>query len=732
MPPAPEAALSRRAMLQGGGALAAGLLIAIELPWAAARAATAVATASAPEPVPTGQRFNAFIHIAPDDRVTFTLPAVEMGQGVYTSQSQCIAEELDVALDTVIAAHAPPDQANYGNPVFVVQATGGSTTTMAWSGPLRKAGATARALLVAAAAARLNVDPASLTTENGVITHAGSGRSLRYGEVADAAARLKPPAEVPLKDPARFRLIGKPVHRIDTPAKAVGKTVYGIDVMLPGMKFATLRSSPVLGGKVGKVDQAPALAVPGVSQVVVLDDLVAVVANSTWAAMQGLDALAIDWAPGANAGLDQAKLWADLEKASQGAGAVAKKEGDALAKLKDGDLYEESYELPYLAHAPMEMTNCTVHVQGGACELWTGTQVPGFAQAGAATALGIPPEKVTVNNHLIGGGFGRRLEVDGVVKAVRIAAKVDGPVKVIWSREEDIRQQLYRPLYHEHLNARLDNGRITAWHHRVTGGSVMAHWLPPAFKDGIDVDAVDGAAEVPYAVGDRLVEYIRHESAVPVQFWRGVGPNGSIFAIECFIDLIANKTGTDPLAFRRGLLEKNARALGVLNLAADKAGWGTPPPASPLGARRGRGIALMNAFGSYLAAIADVAVNDAGDTSVTRLVIAADVGKVINPDILEAQVQGGAAFGLSAVLFGRITFAGGAVEQGNFNDYRIIRIDEMPVIEVHVVPSQENSGGIGEPGTVVTQPAVANAVYAATGVQLRRMPIDRALIAKGG
>ncbi|HEX7849709.1 MAG TPA: molybdopterin cofactor-binding domain-containing protein [Sphingomonas sp.] len=724
MPPAPEAAgLSRRAVLYGGGALTAGLLVAIELPWTAARGA---------EPAPTGKRFNAFIHIAPDDRVTFTLPAVEMGQGVYTSQTQCIADELDVALDKVIAAHAPPDQANYGSPVFVVQATGGSTTTMAWSGPLRKAGATARAMLVAAAAARWRVDAASLTTANGVITHAPSGRSARYGEVADAASRLEPPPEVKLKDPAQFRLIGKPVHRIDTPDKATGKTVYGIDTMLPGMKFATLMASPVLGGKVGKVDQAPALAVKGVRQVVVLDDLVAVVADNTWAAMQGLNALSIDWAPGANADLDQARLWSDLEKASQGPGVVAKKEGDASAKLKDGTLFEASYELPYLAHAPMEMTNCTAHVQGGTCEVWTGTQVPGFAQAGAAKVLGIAPEKVTINNHMIGGGFGRRLEVDGVVKAVRIAAHVDGPVKVIWSREEDIRQQLYRPLYHERLKARLEGGRITAWHHRVTGGSVMAHWLPPAFKDGIDSDAVDGAAEVPYAVGDRLVEYIRHESAVPVAFWRGVGPNGSIFSIECFLDLIARKTGADPLAFRRGLLEKNPRALGVLNLAAEKASWGMPPPSSPFGARLGRGMALLNAFGSYLAAVADVAVNDEGDVRVTRLVIAADVGEVVNPDILEAQIQGGAAFGLSAVLFGRISFAGGRVEQGNFNDYRIIRIDEMPVIEVHVVPSDAGSGGIGEPGTVVSQPAVANAVYAATGVQLTRMPIDRALIAKGG
>jgi isoquinoline 1-oxidoreductase beta subunit len=711
--------LTRRALLRGGAGLAGGLLIGIELPLTRARA---------DEPVPTGTRFNAFIHVAPDDTVTFTLPAVEMGQGVYTSQAQCLAEELDIGLDKMIAAHAPPDQANFGSPIFVVQATGGSTTTMAWSGPLRKAGATARAMLVRAAAGKWGVDPAGLTTENGVITDTASGRSIRYGEVA--AAGLEPPAEVKLKDPSRFRLIGKPVHRIDTRDKATGKTVYGIDVMRPGMKFATLMASPVIGGKVGSVDQSKALAVPGVWQVVVLDDLVAVVGDNTWAAMQGLRALSIEWAPGVHAGLDQAQLWNDIEKASEGPGVVAKKEGDAPARLKDGTLFEASYELPFLAHAPMEMTNCTVHVHDGACEVWVGTQVPGFAQAGAAKVLGIDPTKVAINNHMIGGGFGRRLEADGVVTAVRIAAHVDGPVKVVWSREEDIRQQIYRPLYHDRLKARVENGRIIAWQHRVTATSIMARWLPPAFKDGIDSDAVDGATEIPYAVGDMLVEYIRHESAVPGAFWRGVGPNSSVFSIECFMDLIARKIHADPLAFRRGMLDKSPRALGVLNLVGEKARWGTPAPASAFGARRGRGFALMKAFGSYLAAIADVAVSDEGDVNVTRVVVAADVGNVINPDILVAQIQGAVTFGLSAVLHGKITFAGGRVEQGNFNDYRIMRIDEMPPIEVHIEPSTENSGGIGEPGTVVVQPAVANAVFAATGVQLTRMPIDAALIAK--
>jgi isoquinoline 1-oxidoreductase subunit beta len=713
--------LTRRALLRGGAGIAGGLLIGIELSPIRARA---------DEPVPTGARFNAFIHVAPDDTVTFTLPAVEMGQGVYTSQSQCLADELDIGLDKVIAAHAPPDQANYGSPVLVVQATGGSTTTLAWSGPLRKAGATARAMLVQAAAAKWGVDPSGLTTENGVIKDAASGRTIRYGDVANQAAGLHPPANVKPKDPAQFRLIGKPVHRIDTRDKAVGKTVYGIDVMRPGMTFATLMISPVIGGKVGSVDQSKALTVRGVRQVVVLDDLVAVVADNTWAAMQGLHALAIEWAPGANANLDQSALWKDIEKASEGAGVVAKKAGDATSALKSGTLFEATYELPFLSHAPMEMTNCTVHVHDGVCEVWVGTQVPGFAQAGAAKALGIDPTKVTINNHMIGGGFGRRLEVDGVVAAVRVAAHVQGPVKIVWSREEDIRQELYRPLYHDRLKARVENGRITAWSHRITGASVMARWLPPAFKDGLDVDAVDGATEIPYAVGDQLVEYIRHESGIPPAFWRGVGPNSTIFSIECFMDLIARKTGTDPVAFRRAMLDKSPRALGVLNLVADKARWGTPAPISPYGARRGRGLALMKAFHSYLAAIADVAVSDDGDVRVTRVVVVADVGNVINPDILTAQIQGGVTFGLSSVLHGKITFAGGRVEQGNFNDYRIMRIDEMPQIEVHIVPSTESSGGIGEPGTVVVQPAVANAVFAATGVQLTRMPIDAALITK--
>jgi len=718
---APESRMvTRREVLRSGAAIAGGLLIGIDF-----------GGAGASEPIPSGARMNAFILIAPNDQVTFTMPAVEMGQGVYTSQAMCLAEELDVGLEQVVAAHAPPDQANYGSPVFVIQATGGSTTTSAWFLPLRRAGAAARMMLLEAAASTWRVDVSALSTDHGVIIHKDSGRRMRYGQAAARAAGLKAPGEIKLKDPSQFRLIGTPARRIDSPDKAIGKTVYGIDVVLPGMKFATLKASPVLGGKVAKVDQAAALAVPGVQQVVVLDDLVAVVGKHMWAALEGMRALVIEWSPSPHAGLDQAGFWQELEQASSADGVVAQRQGDALEKLKQGSTFEATFEFPFLAHATMEPMNCTVHVHDGKCEIWVGTQVPGYAQSVAAQVLGIEPSNVTVNNHLIGGGFGRRLEVDGVGKATRVAQRVEGPVKVMWTREEDITQQRYRPLYNERLKARVENGKIIAWHHRVTGGSIMAHWLPPAFKDGIDVDAIDGAVKLPYELGDVLVQYVRHELPVEVAFWRGVGPNGSVCSIECFVDEIAHRTSVDPVEFRRGLLAHSPRALGVLNVVAREAQWGTPAPVSTFGARVGRGIAmLISAFGSFLACIADVAVSDHGDVRVTRVVVAADCGRVVNPDTLVAQIQGGTVFGITAILYNQITFAAGRVEQSNFNNYRILRINETPAIEAHVVASTENSGGIGEPGTVVVQPAIANAVFAATGVRLTRMPIDRQLIAK--
>jgi len=713
--------LSRRSILRGGAAVIGGLFFGVALPAKRARA---------DEPRAAGAALNAFVHVPSQGLVSLIMPAVEMGQGAYTSQAMCMAEELDVGLDQIEAIHAPPDREHYGHPIFYVQATGGSTTTMAWSEPLRKAGATARAMLVSAAAEEWNVPVSELKTERGVITHPRSGRTLTYGAVADRAGRLQPPKDVALKTPDKFRLIGTRARRIDTPDKVLGKTVYGIDVIRRGMKFAALMASPVLGGKVEHVDEAPALATRGVRQVVVLDDIVAVVGDNTWAAEQGLRALDISWTPGANATLDQAQLWADMEKASATPGVTVRKEGDTQGKLATGTLVEATYELPFLAHASMETQNCTVHVHDGACEIWVGTQVPGYAQAGAAQVLGIAPEKVTVNNHLIGGGFGGRLEAAPIVTATRIAQKVAGPVKVIWSREQDIRQDMFRPLYHNRLKARVESGRITAWHHRVTGPSILARWLPPAFKNGIDSDAIDGAAEPPYALGDMLVEYNRYENGVPFSFWRGVGPNSTVFSVESFLDLIARKIGQDPVELRRGLLAKNPRALAVLNAAATKAGWGSPIARSSFGARTGRGFAFMHAFGSLLACVAEVAVTDGGDVRVTKVVVAADVGRVINPDTVIAQAQGGVVFGVAAVLHNRITFSKGRVEQSNFNDYRLLRMNETPAIEVELLPSAESSGGIGEPGTVVVQPAVANAVFAATGVQLTRMPLDASLIAR--
>jgi isoquinoline 1-oxidoreductase beta subunit len=711
---------SRRMVLRAGAVVGGGLVLGLSLGEPLASSATPPGGAFVPD---------AFIRIAPDGQVILIAPAVEMGQGTRTSIAMTLAEELDVGLDRVTVEDAPADQQHYANPAFGIQATGGSTTTLAWFLPLRKAGAAARATLVAAAAQGWGVDPATCRAENGVVLHQPSGRSAPYGALVGRAARMTPPADPPLKDPKDFKLIGRPLRRLDSPDKAHGKTIYGIDVMLPGMKFATLKASPVFGGRVARVDDRKALALPGVRQVVALDDLVAVVGDHYWAAKTGLDALDITWAPGPNATVQQDTIWADLERASAGPAVTVSRAGDAVGQLREGDLFEAVYELPFLAHATMEPMNCTIHATADHCDVWVGTQVPGKAQVGAAAALGLKPEQVVINNHLIGGGFGRRLEEDGVIKAARIAKHVEGPVKVVWSREEDIQQALYRPIYHDRLQARVTDGKLLAWRHRLTGSSILARWLPPAMKGGVDPDAADALAP-PYEVPHLLTEYVRAEPpAVPTCFWRGVGPNNNVFSRECFIDLIAKKIHADPVAFRRGMLGKSPRALGVLDLAASKAGWGTP--AKGEGGRAGRGVALLDGFGSYLAAVVDVVVADDGDVSVRRVVIATDVGTIVNPDTVEAQVQGGVVFGLSSVLHGQATVVDGQIQQSNFNDYRVVRIDEMPVIEVHLVRNGEKPGGIGEPGTVVVQPAVANAVFAATGVQPTRMPLIRSHLPRG-
>ena len=670
---------------------------------------------------------NAFIRIDQEGKVTFTIPQVEMGQGIYTALSMVLAEELDAPFEQVTAVAAPPNDKLYANPLLGFQVTGGSTSVRAFWGPMRIAGAAARAMLVKAAAAKWSVDPASCRTENGAVFHDASAQNATYGELAQAAAGLTPPQNPPLKSPENFKLIGKPLKRLDTPDKVNGKAVYGIDARPPGVKIATLASCPVFGGKVAHVNDAAAQGVPGVRQIVVLDDLVAVVGDHMWAAKQGLAALEVTWDEGPNANLTTADVLNGLVAASEKQGAVAKSTGDIAAGLGEGTKLEAAYHVPFLAHAPMEPMNCVVHVQADGCEIWVGNQVLSRTQAIAAEVTGLPIEKVIVHNHLIGGGFGRRLEVDYIAKAVRIAQKVDGPVKVIWTREEDIQQALYRPFYFDRFAASLLNGKIVAWSHKIVGSSVLARWAPSTFEDGLDADAVDGAIGFPYDTPNVHVQYVHAEPpGIQTCFWRSVGPGHNIFVVESFVDELAHAAGQDPIAFRRAHLSKEARLLACLDLAAEKAGWGGALPA-----RAGRGVACQNVFGSYVAAIVEAEVDADGEVAIRRVTAAVDCGTIINPDSVEAQIQGGLIFGLTAALYNEITIAKGRVQQSNFNNYRMMRINEAPAIEVHLVRNGEAPGGIGEPGTSIAGPALANALFAATGVRFRNLPIDRKQLASG-
>ena len=698
-------------------------VLAFHIPFAEAGVPNAETGAS---PAPTGFVPNAFIRIDTNGKTTLIMPQTEMGQGVYTSIPMILAEELDADWSKVTVEAAPPNEKLYANPMLGVQATGNSNSIRAFWMPLRKAAAGSRVLLVAAAAKQWNVDPESCTTANGVVTHKATNRSLSYGALA-SLANGTPPANPPLKTPKDFRLIGRPLKRLDTPTKVNGKEIYGIDVMLPGMKFATIAASPTFGGKVGHVDDSAAKAIPGVRQIVVLDDLVAVVGDHMWAAKQGLDALDITWDAGPNGHVDSAQVWREIKAASEQPGLVARKTGDADKALGSGDKFEAHYELPFLAHATMEPMNCTVHLTPGACELWLGTQIAAQVQSTAAATASVPVDKVIVHNQLMGGGFGRRLEPDMVVKAVRVAQHVDGPVKVVWTREEDIQHDLYRPVYYDRLTATLKDGKIDGWHHRVTGSSVVARWLPPAFtgNHNIDFDTVDSAIDVPYAIPNLRVEVVRCEPpAVPTGFWRGVGPNNNVFAIESFMDELAKKAGKDPVEFRRAMLTRTPRLLAALDLAAEKSGWGSPLPP-----HHGRGVSCQVSFASFIATVAHVEVSRDGDVRLHRLTTAVDTGIAVNPDTVVAQLQGGMIFGATAALWGEITIDKGRVMQSNFHDYRMLRINEAPQIDVHLIKSAEPPGGIGETGATTAPPAIRNAIYAATGIALRRLPIDREILA---
>jgi isoquinoline 1-oxidoreductase subunit beta len=709
---------SRRSLLKAG--LTGGFVLAFHLPVRAAN------EPDQPPDNPAGQFApNAFIRIDHAGKTTLVMPQVEMGQGVYTAIPMILADELDADFSQVVLEHAPPNDKLYGNPIFGIQVTGNSNSIRAFWKPLRIAGAAARAMLVQAAASQWQVDPASCTASNGQVVHAASGRSAAYGDLAVAAAALPVPTDPPLKDPKDFTLIGKPLKRLDTPNKTDGKVIYGIDAIIPDMKIATLAQSPVFGGKVAHVDDSAAKNLPGVRKVVVLDDLVAVVGDHMYAAKKGLDALIITWDNGPNAQVSSNDIWDNLRTASQKDGVVAKSIGDVAKGLAQGDKYDGEYELPFLAHATMEPQNCTVRLTPGACEIWTGSQVLSRVQQAAAKAAGLPTDKVTVHNHYIGGGFGRRLETDMIEAAVRIAKAADVPVKVIWTREEDIRHDIYRPVYRDTISASLQNGKIAAWKYKISGSSIMARWAPSIFINGIDIDAVDSAVDMPYDIPNLQVEYVRAEPpAVPTGFWRGVGPNNNVFAIECFMDELARKANMDPVEFRRGMLGNNPRLKAALDLVAEKSGWGQPLPP-----RVGRGVSVQPSFASFIATVVEAEVDNNGEVYLRRVTSAVDTGIAVNPDTITAQLQGGLVFGLTAALWGEITIDKGRVRQSNFNDYRMLRIDEVPNIEVHVIKSSEDPGGIGETGATAGPPALRNAIYAATGVALRRLPIDRTALA---
>jgi isoquinoline 1-oxidoreductase beta subunit len=710
----PTAALpmNRRDLLKVALGAGGAMIVSVALPGAAGPARAQAAAVFSP---------HATIRIPASGPITFVMSQAEMGQGVYTAMAQLIAEELEVELAQVRLEPAPADDKRFTNPAIGFQVTGGSTSVRGFYTPLRTAGATARLMLVAAAAKQWNVPAASCRAEKGVVLHDASQRRASYGELAAAAATEAVPTQVTLKPASAFKLIGTAAKRLDLAEKVDGRAAFGIDMRLPGMLVATVAACPVFGGKLKSVDDSKAKAVKGVRQVVTLDDAVAVVAEHMGAAKKGLEALAITWDFGANAAMTTADIVGPLATASQKPGVVARNDGNVETALAGAaKTVEAVYELPMLAHATMEPINCTVHVRKDGCDVWVGTQVMTRAQAIAAEAAGLPADKVTVHNHYLGGGFGRRLEVESIGQAVKIARQVDAPVKVVWSREEDIQHDIYRPYYYDRLRAGLDAaGKPVAFHHRVAGSSIMARWIPMFFKDGLDADAVDGAAGM-YDFANAHVDYVRQEppAGLTTTWWRGVGITHNAFMVECFLDECAAAAGKDPVEYRRAILGSQPRARAVLDLAAEKAGWGTPLPAG-----RGRGVSLLFGFGTYMAQVAEVSVAADGSVRVHRVVCAVDAGTIVNPDTVTAQVEGGIVYGLSAALYGEITFKDGRVEQGNFDSYPVLRIDEAPVVETHIVASSADPGGMGEPSTAGIAPAVANAVFAATGTRLRKLPL---------
>jgi isoquinoline 1-oxidoreductase beta subunit len=708
---------ARRKFLKDSAALAGGLVIGFYLPLKGGRALAAEA------PPKTVYPPNAFIRIAPDDSITIVLNKSEMGQGVYTSLPMLINEELEADWSRIRVETAPV-AAVYNHTGFGMQLTGGSSSIPSSWEQLRRVGASARVLLIRAAAQQWGVPEAECHAENSQVVHAG-GRKLGYGALAGAAAKLPLPEDVPLKASADFRLIGKPVKRLDTPQKINGTAVFGLDVYLPDMLTVVIARSPVFGGKVRRFDDAAARKIAGVQGIYQVPTGVAVAASGFWPAKTARDLLQIEWDEGAGAALSSARLREQYRALSKTAGLTARKEGNPELKGAFQAVSAE-YEVPYLAHASMEPLNVVVDLQPERCTIWTGTQSQTMDRAMAAKTAGLSPEQVEIHTTFLGGGFGRRANPmsDFVIEAVQVAKAIGKPVKVVWTREDDMRGGYYRPMWMDQVEAAIgSDGKPLLWKHTIVGQSIVAGTPFEAFmtRDGIDATSVEGAANIPYAIPNLQVDLHSPKNAVPVQWWRSVGHSHTAFVVETMMDELAYLAGRDPVTYRLEALPADSRYRGVLQLAADKAGWDS----RKLPAGHAFGVAVHQSFDSYVAEVAEVSVENAS-IRVHRVVAAVDCGQVINPDGVRQQIESAIVYGLSAALHGAITLENGRVMQSNFNDYPPLRFSAMPAIEVHIVPSEAAPTGIGEPGTPPIAPAVANALFALTGKRLRRMPFDAA------
>jgi isoquinoline 1-oxidoreductase beta subunit len=710
--------LSRRRFLQGSAAAGAGLLIEFTLPVGRAVAQTDGVLAP-----------NAFVRIAPDNTVTIIAKHIEFGQGTYTGLATLLAEELDADWSQVRVESAPADATRYNNLLFgPVQGTGGSTAIANSWEQLRTAGAMARAMLVAAAAREWGVPAAEITVERGVLSHGRTGRRATFGELAVKAATLPPPADVPLKDPKDFQLIGRRLPRLDSKAKTDGAAQFTMDVYLPDMLTAVIARPPRFGAKVRAFDASAALQVKGVTDVVQVPAGIAVLARNFWAARQGREALRIDWDESGAERRGSDELFAAYRALARQPGARARRDGDPDAAIAGAArVLEAVYEFPYLAHATMEPLDCVVRLTPDDCEVWAGSQLQTIDQQVVAAVVGLPPEKVQVHTLLAGGSFGRRATPNGDVagEAASIARAIAGrqPVKLVWTREDDITGGRYRPLYVHRLRAGLDAaGRIVGWEHRIVGQSLLQGTLfeSALVKNRIDGTSVEGAANLPYDIPSIGVELHTTEVGVPVLWWRSVGSTHTAFSTETFLDEVAHAAGRDPLALRWALLRHHPRHLGVLELAAHKAGWDVPLPRG-----RARGIAVHESFNSFVAQVAEVSLGHDGVPKVERVVCAVDCGVAVNPGVIRAQMEGGIGYGLAAALWSEITLVQGRVQQSNFHDYRPLRIEEMPQVEVYIVPSAAPPTGVGEPGVPPIAPAVANAVFHLTGHRVRRLPLAR-------